>query len=408
MQFCQVFIDRTYWLSLLKVSIGSHQFAPQDMTPALMQRVRAYAGETIPPVLVLESGSLIVPAAVMQFARVDCTTNNSIPPMPMVPQNPDFAAWGIKTLDELSTRRVVSVGDLHGDMQQAHRVLTSARLVDNAGNWVGGRTIFVQTGDTIDRGPDTIRIMEWLEGLKAQAQRAGGTVILLNGNHELLMLCGDERYVSAYEKQNTAGMANVRQAFAPATGHLAQLIMRRPIAAQVGDLVFVHGGILPQWAQHGIPALNQLVAGLVAEYATFKRQHARLDKAQFAVFGNDGPLWSRFYATNKQEAAVCTTLSSALKTMGASRLVVGHTIQSKGRVHTRCKDKLVMQDVAISRAFGKQGGNVAFTEFYGNHLRTFDLKGGWQKRNDTKPHLQMTSTGGTFEWPAVQEPLVLV
>ena len=49
------------------------------------------------------------------------------------------------------TRRIVAVGDLHGDMPNALKVLQMADVVDHEGNWTGNVDYFVQTGDIIDR-----------------------------------------------------------------------------------------------------------------------------------------------------------------------------------------------------------------------------------------------------------------
>jgi Calcineurin-like phosphoesterase len=49
------------------------------------------------------------------------------------------------------TRKIVAVGDLHGDLPNALKVLQMAHVVDAEGNWSGEIDIFVQTGDIIDR-----------------------------------------------------------------------------------------------------------------------------------------------------------------------------------------------------------------------------------------------------------------
>jgi len=48
-------------------------------------------------------------------------------------------------------RHIVAVGDLHGDMPNARRVLQFSGVVDEYGNWTGHADFFVQTGDIIDR-----------------------------------------------------------------------------------------------------------------------------------------------------------------------------------------------------------------------------------------------------------------
>ena len=93
------------------------------------------------------------------------------------------------------TSRIVAVGDLHGDWQAWRAIAHAVGLVDRRGRWRGGRTVLVQLGDIVDRGPDSLRIIEHLQQLQRQAPRSGGRVIVLVGNHEAMMMTGDLRYV---------------------------------------------------------------------------------------------------------------------------------------------------------------------------------------------------------------------
>lgn len=47
------------------------------------------------------------------------------------------------------TRRIVAVGDLHGDLVNMKKVLTMAGVLNDAGDWSGNVDFFVQTGDII-------------------------------------------------------------------------------------------------------------------------------------------------------------------------------------------------------------------------------------------------------------------
>lgn len=44
----------------------------------------------------------------------------------------------------------------------------------------------VQTGDIVDRGKDTIALYHLFDELRVQAEAAGGAVVSLLGNHELM------------------------------------------------------------------------------------------------------------------------------------------------------------------------------------------------------------------------------
>ena len=43
-------------------------------------------------------------------------------------------------------KRVIGLGDIHGDLSHAMRILRMAELVDLRGRWIGGDAILVQTG----------------------------------------------------------------------------------------------------------------------------------------------------------------------------------------------------------------------------------------------------------------------
>ncbi len=93
--------------------------------------------------------------------------------------------------------RVIAVGDVHGDYEQLVAVLQSAGVIDREGKWVGGKAHLVQTGDMLDRGPDSRKVMDLLMRLEGEASKTGGRVHVLIGNHEAMNIYGDLRYVSA-------------------------------------------------------------------------------------------------------------------------------------------------------------------------------------------------------------------
>src|SRR5256885_1640875 len=97
---------------------------------------------------------------------------------------------GVRAGDDILTgvERVVAVGDIHGDADQLVAVLRSASLIDDKGAWSGGKAHLVQTGDILDRGPDSRRAMDILMRLEIEATKAGGAVHALIGNHEAMNL----------------------------------------------------------------------------------------------------------------------------------------------------------------------------------------------------------------------------
>ena len=68
------------------------------------------------------------------------------------------------------TRRIVAVGDLHGDMRAWLDIARDAGLIDAHNRWAGGRTTLVQLGDITDRGPDSLKIIRDLQRLAARSR----------------------------------------------------------------------------------------------------------------------------------------------------------------------------------------------------------------------------------------------
>ena len=86
--------------------------------------------------------------------------------------------------------RVVALGDVHGDFQQTVRVLKMARVIDNQHRWIGGDTTLVQLGDILDRGTEERELWDFFLRLRDEAPLAGGKVVQLLGNHEVLNVLG--------------------------------------------------------------------------------------------------------------------------------------------------------------------------------------------------------------------------
>ncbi|MDB5058987.1 MAG: Metallophosphoesterase [Chloroflexi bacterium] len=87
-----------------------------------------------------------------------------------------------------ATRRVVVIGDVHGQLEQLTRLLHDAGLIDDQRNWSGGTASLWLTGDFFDRGPDGIGVVDLVMRLQREALASSGKVAALLGNHEVMVL----------------------------------------------------------------------------------------------------------------------------------------------------------------------------------------------------------------------------
>jgi hypothetical protein len=102
----------------------------------------------------------------------------------------------IVNMQEVKGKRRIVVGDIHGELNGFREILRNAGLIDSKDNWSGGYCILIQTGDVIDRGPCSREAIELLRKLQKEAAVAGGEVIRLCGNHELMLLQNNFSYVN--------------------------------------------------------------------------------------------------------------------------------------------------------------------------------------------------------------------
>lgn len=241
--------------------------------------------------------------------------------------------------------RVVAIGDLHGDLDNAIRLMNQVGLTDPNGAWTGGSTVFVQTGDVTDRGADSGAILAMLRRLGPEAAAAGGRVVPLLGNHEVMNLHGDWRYVTPEDVAAYGGEEARKKAYAP-DGEDGRWILASDVVAQVGDTVFCHGGVTEAFAALGIDGINRAA-----------RDAMRAGGGP--ILESDGPLWYRGYV-NDPEASACPSLADALDKLGARRMVVGHTTRDDGRIQARCDGRLLVIDIGVADHYGAHLGALEF------------------------------------------------
>ncbi len=254
-----------------------------------------------------------------------------------------------------------ALGDIHGDLYGAINALRAAALVNRFGNWTGGCAVVVQTGDIADRGPQVLATYIFFLQLRKEAEASGGRIVMLLGNHELLNFQGETTYVNTDELQRVGGVSAWKALFA-VDGTYRQQLADNPAAMLINSVVFVHAGILPQFAALGIDGINKNARDAIAA-----------GRWNQGILGDTGPFWTREIITQAMSNQ-CQTLSLSLSLLGAERMVVGHTIQQDKKFHSYCGGALVAIDIGFSRAiFGGLPGVVELTpdevrNYYGENV----------------------------------------
>jgi hypothetical protein len=192
--------------------------------------------------------------------------------------------------------RVVAIGDVHGSYDKLLKLLRGTGLVDDQLAWTGGGTHLVFVGDLVDRGPDDRQVLDLARRLQTEAAAAGGRVHPLLGNHEVMNLSGDLRYVSEKgfrdflpeedRKARNQGMQRFRNTVGPGIplieikpafekrfppgyfgrlrafwydGEYGSWLLEQPAVIKINGVVFLHGGLTEEVAARGLDSINKQV-----------------------------------------------------------------------------------------------------------------------------------------------------
>lgn len=207
--------------------------------------------------------------------------------------------------------RLAAVSDAHGHFDALTALLRSQGILGPGLTWAFGRGRLVVAGDCFDRGPQVTEILWFLRSLDVQARKAGGGVHVLLGNHEAMVLSGDQRYLNP---KYQALPWRVPWLYGP-DSEQGRWLRSLPVLLRIGDVLFVHGGVSPAFAAShtDLKAVN-------------REARTELGRAAGPVLGPDGPLWYRGLAEDSGPSA--GELATILKTYGVRRIVVGHTTQA--------------------------------------------------------------------------------
>ncbi|XP_038980870.1 shewanella-like protein phosphatase 1 isoform X2 [Phoenix dactylifera] len=299
------------------------EIAAQSITAPVYRRrsfVRGCREGSATKMAAFSLNSLPVPPSKHQKAA-DCSHVNGVLKPIVVTGNPP-------TFVSAPGRRIVAVGDLHGDLAQTRCALELAGVLSPDGQdlWIGGETILVQLGDILDRGEDEIAILSLLRSLNIQAKSDGGAVF-----------------------QRQKGII-ARSTLLRPGGPLACELAQHAVVLKVDDWIFCHGGLLPHHVAYGIERMNKEVSHWMQGFSEDDDYSPEIPF--IATRGYDSVVWNRLYSRDSadrkyQSWQISSIVEEALQAVGAKGMVVGHTPQFNG-VNCRYNQRIWCIDVGMS------------------------------------------------------------
>tara|TARA_Y100000389_G_scaffold205043_1_gene262376 strand:+ start:11449 stop:12378 length:930 start_codon:yes stop_codon:yes gene_type:complete len=272
------------------------------------------------------------------------------------------------------TSRVISIGDIHGDFKIFKRLLYMCNLIDTSGNWIGGSTIVIQMGDTIDgkrpgvkmdkmyiKESGELEIILYILMLDSQAKLKGGRVISILGNHELYSYYIDDKdkknYIRDYVKNSDINVFKQHKIdrdkfFMPGETGGKLFARTRPLVLQIGEFLFIHGSITDSLIKHNLDSNGKVNINKINNNVSSWLMGKTKVPKYLEDMDENNPIFSREYSDKKNISEFkCNKIAKQLmKFYNVKHVVMGHS--SYSTINSTCKRMLIRTDVSLSRAFG--------------------------------------------------------
>jgi hypothetical protein len=273
---------------------------------------------------------------------------------------PDFSVslkshlWPEKsTYKEPSKLFVIS--DIEGEYETLKQLLWKAGVMDQHFNWTFGKGHLVIIGDVFDRGNQVTEALWLIYLLEDKAKKAGGYVHYLLGNHELMNLNGDYRYVHPRYMELARQTGVAYDSIYREHTELGRWLRTKNVMEKIGNYLFLHGGV-----SHYINA-QELPPDSIN--ATARRYYGQRDDAipneQYLVFSDYGPMWYRGYYMEPK--ATEAQVDSTLRLFRVKKIITGHTPVE--RISAFYEGKVINVDVPHARG-SSEGLLIERNRFY--------------------------------------------
>jgi len=254
--------------------------------------------------------------------------------------------------------KIFGVSDIHGEYEALVDLLEAAGIIDQTLHWSWGDGHLVVVGDVFDRGDKVTECLWLLYRLEQEAREAKGRVHVLLGNHEVMVLQNDLRYVN--EKYTEGIVKSVGITYTDLYGpdmELGRWLRSKHTAIKLNDILFVHGGLPPLTAANDVSlkALNELTRETVDS-----RSYVRVFNEEVRKhYGHtdEGPFWFRGYHNGMADRYPHVTseqVDSIIDAYDVGTIVVGHT-EVEGGIESLYDGRVIGIDVQLEKLGSFQG-----------------------------------------------------
>lgn len=222
--------------------------------------------------------------------------------------------------------RILAIGDIHGHYDAFKNYLLNNGVINEKFEWIWGDGHLVLLGDLFDRGDQVTESLWLIHQLDIQSRAHGGRVHMLLGNHEVMAMINDIRYVSSKYKQFSNYFSKEYAEFFGLNTELGQWLRKRNAVIRINDCIFSHAGISTHIANNNltIPRINFLITNFLSDDPKAPNQFV---KETNLVLGKHGPLWYRGFMYDFPDEGLIShnEVVKILENLEATKFVIAHS-----------------------------------------------------------------------------------
>ena len=237
-------------------------------------------------------------------------------------------------------KKMLVLSDIEGNFSAFRKLLQAAGVIDTNYKWIFGDGHLVLVGDFVDRGNMVTEVHWLIYSLEEQAATAKGKVHYILGNHEIMNMSGDLKYLhTKYQRNSNLLQRHYMQLVGPES-EIGRWLATKNIAERIGNILFVHGGMSSYMNLMALPLkdANSMARPFYTD-STFIYPNPKIE----VLFSEYGPFWYRGYYTGQPKANIAQ-IDSTLNLYSVQHVITGHTIVAP-RIATYHEGKVINIDV---------------------------------------------------------------
>ena len=247
--------------------------------------------------------------------------------------------------------KILAISDIESGYKTFRDFLINSKVIDKNLNWTFGNGHLVLVGDFVDRGFSTTQVLWFIYKLEQEAEKQGGYVHYILGNHELKNMQGNYESASLKYFHVAAILEKQQNELYDSNSFIGKWMASKNTLELINGNLFVHGGIHPDLASSklDLDEINQ-----IGRRNYYKPFYPRTQKniEQLLVSTHTGVSWYRGYF---KDDLTQEQIDNGLNKFNAKSVIVGHTIQSK--VNRQYGGKVIGIDVQHPKDYHKNWPN---------------------------------------------------